>query len=101
MYNYKQIFSLLGLAILIAPLAVATVPVSEVHETDDSPEGWWSDTTVDRNQNKIGDMVELHMDNPIFLDEKNTTGIKIIINSPKRLNIYNKGYLGIRNSPNT
>ena len=40
MYNYKQIFSLLGLVILIAPLAVATVPVSEVHETDDSPEGW-------------------------------------------------------------
>ena len=72
MYKYKQIFSLLGLVILIAPLAVATVPVSEVHETDDSPEGWWSDTTVDRNQNKIGDMVELHMDNPIFLDEKNT-----------------------------
>jgi subtilisin family serine protease len=72
MNNYKRIFCLFGLAILLAPLAVATVPISSPIDDDDEPLGWWTETTVDRNQNKIGDMVELHMDNPIFLDEANT-----------------------------
>ena len=57
---------------LVAPLIVATVPVSADFEDNSEPVGWWTETTVDRNQNKIGDMVELHMDNPIFLDEDNT-----------------------------
>ncbi len=61
-----------GLAILLAPLAVASVPVSNPIIDDEEPVGWWTETTVDRNQNKIGDMVELHIDNPIFLDEDNT-----------------------------
>lgn len=72
MNNYKRIFSLFGLAILLAPLAIATVPISIPNEDDDEPLGWWTETTVDRNQNKIGDMVELHIDNPIFLDADNT-----------------------------
>ena len=72
MMNYKRIFCLFGLAILLAPLAVATVPISSPIVDDDEPIGWWTETTVDRNQNKIGDMVELHIDNPIFLDEDNT-----------------------------
>lgn len=61
-----------GLAILLAPLAVASVPVSNPVIDDEEPVGWWTETTVDRNKNKIGDMVELHIDNPIFLDEDNT-----------------------------
>ena len=72
MSNYKRIFSLFGLAILLAPLAVAAVPVSASDNDEEIPQGWWTETTVDRNQNKIGDMVELHMDNPIFLDAQNT-----------------------------
>ena len=72
MNNYKRIFCLFGLAILLAPLAVATVPISSPIVDDEEPIGWWTETTVDRNQNKIGDMVELHIDNPIFLDEANT-----------------------------
>ncbi|MAR94041.1 MAG: hypothetical protein CMA45_03075, partial [Euryarchaeota archaeon] len=39
---------------------------------EEDEEGWWVNTTVDRNGNGIGDMVELHMDNPFFLDEDNT-----------------------------
>ena len=69
---YKRIFSLFGLAILLIPLAVAAVPISSPIHEDEEPYGWWTETTVDRNQNLIGDMVELHMDNPIFLDEENT-----------------------------
>ena len=72
MNGYKRCFGLFGLFMLVAPLVVATVPVSAEFEDDSEPVGWWTETTVDRNQNKIGDMVELHMDNPIFLDEDNT-----------------------------
>ena len=72
MNGYKRCFGLFGLFMLVAPLIVATVPVSADFEDDSEPVGWWTETTVDRNQNKIGDMVELHMDNPIFLDEDNT-----------------------------
>ena len=68
----RRSFCLFGLLILVAPLVVATVPVSVEVNDDSEPQGWWTETTVDRNQNKIGDMVELHMDNPIFLDEDNT-----------------------------
>jgi len=72
MNGYKRCFGLFGLFMLVAPLIVATVPVSADFEDNSEPIGWWTETTVDRNQNKIGDMVELHMDNPIFLDEDNT-----------------------------
>ncbi len=72
MNTYKRIFGLFGLAILLAPLAVATVPISSPVNDGDEPIGWWTETTVDRNNNQIGDMVELHIDNPIFLDDENT-----------------------------
>ena len=72
MNGYKRCFGLFGLFMLVAPLIVATVPVSADFEDNSEPVGWWTETTVDRNQNKIGDMVELHMDNPTFLDDDNT-----------------------------
>ena len=72
MNGYKRCFGLFGLFMLVAPLIIATVPVSADFEDNSEPVGWWTETTVDRNQNKIGDMVEIHMDNPIFLDEDNT-----------------------------
>ncbi len=56
----------------MSPLVVATIPVPADVQENSEPVGWWTETTVDRNQNKIGDMVELHIDNPIFLDEDNT-----------------------------
>ena len=68
----RRSFCLFGLLILVAPLVVATLPVSVDINDENEPQGWWTETTVDRNQNKIGDMVELHMDNPIFLGEDNT-----------------------------
>ena len=63
-------FCLFGLLILVAPLVVATVAVSVEVNDDSEPQGWWTETTVDRNQNKIGDMVELHGQQ--FSDEDNT-----------------------------
>ena len=45
----------------IVPADAETVAVEE--------EGWWVDTTVDRNKNGIGDMIERHIDNPILLKD--------------------------------
>ena len=72
MSGLKKGFGIFGLMILVTPLFIATIPVSATTLDETEPIGWWTDTTVDRNQNKIGDMVELHLNNPIFLDEANT-----------------------------
>ena len=56
---------------MVLPTLAMAVPVS--HTPSQSSEvGWWVNTTVDRNGNGIGDMIELHVDNPLFLDEDNT-----------------------------
>ena len=71
MFASRKAITLLCLGIMVLPtLAMAApVPIS----TDSSEEvGWWVDTTVDRNGNGIGDMIEVHKDSPLFLDEDNT-----------------------------
>ena len=62
--------TLLCLAMFMLPTVLATVPVEST--PDSSEEGWWVETTVDRDGNGIGDMIELHQKNPLFLDESNT-----------------------------
>ncbi len=46
----------------------AVVPVDAEPASQEEP-GWWVDTTVDRNKNGIGDMIEKHIDNPILLED--------------------------------
>ena len=53
----------------VLPTVLATVPVEDTPETE---EGWWVETTVDRDGNGIGDMIEVHQKNPLFLDEDKT-----------------------------
>ena len=48
------------------------MPVEVEPSQEEESEGWWVETTVDRDGNGIGDMVEVHKDNPIFLDEDGT-----------------------------
>ena len=55
---------------LLPTLALAT-PI-QIETESSVEEGWWIETTVDQNKNSIGDMVEFHKDNPVFLDEDNT-----------------------------
>ena len=62
--------TLLCLAMFMLPTVLATVPVEST--PDSSEEGWWVETTVDRDGNGIGDMIELHQKNPLFLDEAKT-----------------------------
>ena len=58
------------LAIFLLPVVGFALPVGAEEQINE--EHWWEHTTVDRNQNRIGDMIEVHKDNPIFLDEENT-----------------------------
>ena len=53
--NNRPVTSLLLVSIFILPVMLAFVPVSAEESVE---EGWWIETTVDRNGNGIGDMVE-------------------------------------------
>ena len=67
----RSLISMFCLLILVLPMFALATPATADH-LEDNRDGWWVNTTVDRNGNGIGDMVELHKDNPIFLDEDNT-----------------------------
>ena len=69
---FRNAMAIFCLTIFLLPTLMMATPVNAETSSDDSEEGWWVETTVDRNQNKIGDMVELHKDNPIFLDDDET-----------------------------
>ena len=61
--------TIICLAMFILPTVLATVPTES---TSDTEEGWWVETTVDRDGNGIGDMIEVHQMNPYFLDDDKT-----------------------------
>tara|TARA_B100001115_G_scaffold184819_1_gene189118 strand:- start:697 stop:2622 length:1926 start_codon:yes stop_codon:yes gene_type:complete len=56
------------IALLLLPSLGAVIPVNAESAVDEE-EAWWVDTTVDRNKNGIGDMIERHIDNPILLKD--------------------------------
>ena len=56
---------------MVLPTLAMAVPVS-VEQDAIEQEDWWMETTLDRNGNGIGDMIEVHKDSPLFLDEDNT-----------------------------
>ncbi|MAY05306.1 MAG: hypothetical protein CMB25_06905 [Euryarchaeota archaeon] len=60
----------LCLIMFILPTVLATVPVET--STESAEQGWWVETTVDRDGNGIGDMIEVHQKNPLFLDDDKT-----------------------------
>lgn len=62
--------TILCLAMFVLPTVLATVPVDTTTESPE--EGWWVETTVDRDGNGIGDMIEVHQKNPHFLDADKT-----------------------------
>ncbi|MGB0265422.1 MAG: S8 family peptidase [Candidatus Poseidoniaceae archaeon] len=65
----KRTLAFFALSLLIMPVIAAATPV---HPEPSEEEGWWVSTTVDRNGNSIGDMVEKFHDHPLFLDEEGT-----------------------------
>ena len=59
------------MTMFLLPTVLATVPVGN-SSTEPLEEGWWVETTVDRDGNGIGDMIEVHQKNPYFLDADKT-----------------------------
>ena len=56
---------------MVLPTLAMAVPESVEQEIVEQQD-WWMETTLDRNGNGIGDMIEVHKDSPLFLDEDNT-----------------------------
>ena len=67
----RALLSMLCFCLMMTPVLAAAMPV---HTTDEAPaeENWWERTNMDRNNNKIADMVEKYHDHELFLDEANT-----------------------------
>ena len=68
MTKMSNVISIALVTLMLVPSLAAVVPVQAENSTADE-EGWWVDTTVDRNKNGIGDMIERHIDNPILLKD--------------------------------
>jgi len=66
----RRILALFCFLLMLTPALALAAPVTV--QTPGDEEGWWVNTTVDRNGNGIGDMVEKYHDHPLFLDEDNT-----------------------------
>ena len=64
MTKMSNVISIALITLLLLPSLGAIVPADAEKSTVEE-EGWWVDTTVDRNKNGIGDMIERHIDNPI------------------------------------
>ena len=71
MFASRKAITLLCLSIMVLPTLAMAVPVS-VEQKIVEQQDWWMETTLDRNGNGIGDMIEVHKDSPLFLDEDNT-----------------------------
>ena len=71
MSKVQSTLSVLCLSLLLLPALATAVPI-EIETKEEASEGWWVETTVDRDGNGIGDMVERHKDNPLFLAEDGT-----------------------------
>ena len=67
--KFKRILAFFALSLLIMPVIAAATPVNPEPSEE---EGWWVETTVDRNGNGIGDMVEKFHNHPLFLNEDGT-----------------------------
>tara|TARA_B100001564_G_scaffold330783_1_gene316279 strand:+ start:348 stop:2360 length:2013 start_codon:yes stop_codon:yes gene_type:complete len=72
MSKMQATLSLLCLSLFLFPAMAMAMPVEIEPSQEEESEGWWVETTVDRDGNGIGDMVEMHKDNPLFLDEDGT-----------------------------
>ena len=67
----RALLIMLCFCLMMTPVLAVAMPV---HSTDEAPaeENWWERTNMDRNNNKIADMVEKYHDHELFLDEANT-----------------------------
>lgn len=67
----RSVLILACMTMFVLPTVLATLSV-ENSDADQQEEGWWVETTVDKDGNGIGDMIEVHQKNPYFLDADKT-----------------------------
>ena len=67
----RPLLSLFCFFLMLTPVLAAAVPVHS-SEPSDGDEAWWETTSMDKNHNKIADMVEKYHSHPLFLDDANT-----------------------------
>ena len=67
----RPLLSVLCFCLMLTPALAMAMPVHSTAE-ETANEAWWHTTNMDRNDNKIADMVEKYHDHPLFLDEANT-----------------------------
>lgn len=72
MFRVKEFGSLAMIMFFLLPSLALFGSTTQVSAETVEEEGWWVDTTVDRDRDGIGDMVEFHQTNPIFLDDAGT-----------------------------
>ena len=67
----RPLLSVLCFCLMLTPALAMAMPVHSTAE-ETANEAWWHTTNMDKNDNKIADMVEKYHDDPLFLDEANT-----------------------------
>ena len=70
----RPLLSLFCFFLMLTPALAMAVPVQSPTDQPSVVEEveWWHTTNMDRNHNKIADMVEKYHDHELFLDEANT-----------------------------
>ena len=66
----RPLLSVFCFFLMLTPALAMAVPVHSAAEAEE--QGWWHSTSMDRNDNKIADMIEKYHDHDLFLDEDNT-----------------------------
>ena len=67
----RPLLSVFCFCLMLTPALAMAMPVHSTAE-ETANEAWWHTTNMDKNHNKIADMVEKYHDHPLFLDEANT-----------------------------
>ena len=67
----RPLLSVFCFCLMLTPALAMAMPVHSTAE-ETANEAWWHTTNMDKNDNKIADMVEKYHDDPLFLDEANT-----------------------------
>ena len=67
----RPLLSVLCFCLMLTPALAMAMPVHSTAE-ETANEAWWHTTNMDKNDNKIADMVEKYHDHPLFLDQANT-----------------------------
>ena len=67
----RPLLSVLCFFLMLTPVLATAMPVQSPEPTSEE-DAWWQTTSMDKNHNKIADMVEKYHSHPLFLDDANT-----------------------------